>query len=51
MTLAWADVVWWVFQAFGVVLECHIPVNKHTGESRGIAFIRFADFEVSFPIV
>jgi len=38
--------IWWAFQAFGVVLECHIPVNKHTGESRGIAFIRFADFEV-----
>ena len=43
--------IWWVFQAFGVVLECHIPANKHTGESRGIAFIRFADFEVLVGLI
>jgi hypothetical protein len=37
--------LWWAFQTFGVILECHIPMNPTTEESKGIAFIRFADFE------
>ncbi len=36
--------LWWAFQTFGAILECHIPMNPTTEESKGIAFIRFADF-------
>ena len=32
-------------QVFGVILEVRIPRNTASDESRGIAFIRFADFE------
>ena len=36
--------LWWAFQVFGVILECHVPTNPTTEESKGIAFVRFADF-------
>ena len=32
-------------QVFGVILEVRMPRNMASDESRGIAFIRFADFE------
>ena len=37
--------LWWSLQVFGIVMDCRIPTNPTTQESRGIAFIRFADFD------
>lgn len=34
-----------LFEAFGTITNCHIPVNKETGQARGFAFVSFETAE------